>query len=174
MTPTVLVRPATLSDVEILADLGARTFAETFAAENSAENMDAYLSSAFSAERTAEELADKASVFLIAEMEGEAAGYAKLLAGEPPSCVEGERAIELSRLYVGQKWLGRGIGQALMQKCVDEARRAGARTMWLGVWERNFRAQAFYRKWGFRHVGEQIFMLGSDAQTDWVMQCELV
>lgn len=174
MTPNVLVRPATLSDVEILADLGARTFAETFAEDKTAEDIDAYLSSAFSPERTAEELADKASIFLIAEMEGEAAGYAKMRAGEPPSCVEGERAIELARLYVGQEWLGRGVGQALMQRCVDEARRAGARTMWLGVWERNFRAQAFYSKWGFRRVGEQIFMLGSDAQTDLVMQCELV
>ncbi len=174
MTPTVSVRPADASDAEVLARLGAHTFAETFAADNTAEDMDAYLSSAFSPERTAEELADKTSVFFIAEVGGEAAGYAKLCRGEPPSCVEGESAIELARLYVGQQWLGRGVGQALMQRCVDEARRVGARTMWLGVWERNFRAQAFYRKWGFRRVGEQIFMLGSDAQTDWVMQCELV
>jgi ribosomal protein S18 acetylase RimI-like enzyme len=174
MTQTVLVRPASLSDAEVLAALGARTFAETFAEDNTAADMDAYLSSAFSVERMAEELADKASVFFIAEVGGVAAGYAKLSSGEPPSCVEGERAIELARLYVGQEWLGRGVGQALMQRCLDEARRAGRQTMWLGVWERNPRAQAFYRKWGFRQVGEQIFMLGSDAQTDWVMQCELV
>ena len=173
MTPTVLVRPASIADAEILAALGARTFAETFAEDNSAEDMDAYLKSAFSPARTAEELSDKASVFLIAEVEGEAAGYAKLHMGEPPSCVEGESAIELARLYVGQQWLGRGVGQALMQRCVDEARRAGAQVMWLGVWERNSRAQAFYLRWGFRRVGEQTFMLGSDAQTDWVMQCEL-
>ena len=170
MTPTVLVRPADASDAEILLALGARTFAETFAADNTAEDMDAYLSSAFSTARTAAELADKESTFFIAEVEGEAAGYAKLRSGAPPECVTGENPVELARLYVGEEWLGRGVGQALMQRCVDEARRAGARTMWLGVWERNWRAQAFYRKWGFRAVGEQVFLLGSDAQLDWLME----
>jgi ribosomal protein S18 acetylase RimI-like enzyme len=61
----------------------------------------------------------------------------------------------------------------LLQSCIDEARRTGHRTMWLGVWERNRRAQAFYRKWGFHTVGEHIFQLGSDAQTDWLMECAL-
>ena len=42
-------------------------------------------------------------------------------------------------------------------------------TLWLGVWERNVRAQAFYRKQGFTVVGSQIFRLGSDPQRDLVM-----
>lgn len=33
--------------------------------------------------------------------------------------------------------------------------------MWLGVWEHNSRARAFYRKWEFREVGQQIFQLGA-------------
>ena len=55
------------------------------------------------------------------------------------------------------------------------ARRAarGARELWLGVWERNARAQAFYRKCGFRKVGTQIFVVGSDPQTDDVMLKEI-
>jgi ribosomal protein S18 acetylase RimI-like enzyme len=60
-----------------------------------------------------------------------------------------------------------------MQACLDEARGAGRRTVWLGVWERNERARAFYRKWDFRDVGTQPFQLGSDAQTDVVMEREL-
>ena len=38
--------------------------------------------------------------------------------------------------------------------------------MWLGVWERNERAKAFYARQGFRQVGRQIFVVGSDPQTD--------
>ena len=45
---------------------------------------------------------------------------------------------------------------------------AGARTVWLGVWERNLRAQAFYRKHGFAPIGSQIFMFGTEPQTDQV------
>ncbi|HKQ54108.1 MAG TPA: GNAT family N-acetyltransferase [Pyrinomonadaceae bacterium] len=170
MKPEVQIRCADSSDAELLAELGARTFTETFAAENTPEDMNAYLAEVFTAARLAEELADPKAVFLLAFVEGEAAGYAKLYQGEPPTCVTGESHMELSRLYVLQQWLGGGVGRALMQRCVDEARQSGARVMWLGVWEKNLRAQAFYRKWGFTTVGEQGFQLGADAQTDWVMQ----
>ena len=50
----------------------------------------------------------------------------------------------------------------------QEAQRLG-----LGVFERNERAQAFYRKHGFRQVGTQIFVVGTDPQTDHIMLREL-
>ena len=115
-------------------------------------------------------MADPASTFLIAEVGSVAAGYARLHADEPPKGIEGANPVELVRLYVSREWLGRGVGEALMRDCLDEARQAGHRTMWLGVWERNGRAQAFYRKWNFRAVGEHVFQLGSDPQTDILME----
>jgi ribosomal protein S18 acetylase RimI-like enzyme len=168
--PAPHVRRASIEDAKLLADLGARTFAETFAGDNSAEDMAAYLADSVSVGRLTEELTDPLSVFFVAEVEGRAAGYAKIHAGEVSGAVEGERPIELVRLYVSQEWLGRGVGPALMRRCLDEARALGFRTIWLGVWERNDRAQAFYRKWDFREVGEHIFRLGSDPQRDVVMQ----
>ena len=77
------------------------------------------------------------------------------------------------RLYVAQEWLGRGVGEALMRACLDEAQRKGCKTIWLGVWERNIRAQAFYRKWNFQAVGEHVFQLGSDPQRDILMERSL-
>jgi len=168
--PDITVRRATLDDANLLSQLGARTFEETFAVDNTAENMAAYLASNFSLVQQTEELSDHASIFLIAEVGGAAAGYAKLHAGEPAESVEGTKPIELVRLYVAHTWLGSGVGAALMRACLDEARRAGYKTIWLGVWERNARAQAFYRKWDFRAVGEHVFQLGSDAQTDVLME----
>jgi ribosomal protein S18 acetylase RimI-like enzyme len=38
------------------------------------------------------------------------------------------------------------------------------------VWERNRRAQAFYKKSGFVDVGTQTFLVGTDEQTDRVME----
>ena len=166
----VTLRRANPNDANLLAELGARTFLETFAADNTGEDMAAYLAANFNPARQTSELVHPASIFLIAEVRGLAAGYAKLQAGEPPAGIKGARPIELVRLYASREWLGRGIGAALMRACLDEARAAGYETIWLGVWERNARAQAFYRKWDFSAVGEHVFQLGSDPQRDLLMQ----
>ncbi|HEV2829856.1 MAG TPA: GNAT family N-acetyltransferase [Pyrinomonadaceae bacterium] len=164
------IRRANCEDADLLAELGARTFSETFAADNTSQDMSAYIAASFSVAQQTAELADPASTFLLAEVGGLATGYAKLHAGEAAEGVEGAKPIELVRLYVSLEWLGRGIGEALMRACVDEALQAGHDAIWLGVWERNGRAQAFYRKWNFRAVGEHVFQLGSDPQTDILMQ----
>lgn len=168
--PDIRVRRATVDDACLLVQLGAQTFKETFAADNTAEDMAAYLASNFNLARQTAELADDAATFLIAVVDRFTAGYAKLHAGEPAESIEGTEPIELVRLYVSREWLGRGVGEVLMHACLDEARGAGFKTMWLGVWERNARAQAFYRKWNFRAVGEHVFQLGADAQTDIIME----
>jgi ribosomal protein S18 acetylase RimI-like enzyme len=168
--PALTIRRGTLADAALLSELGARTFSETFAADNTSEDMAAYIATSFNVARQTAELEDPASTFLIAEVDGSAAGYAKLHDGEPEEGVEGPKPIELVRLYVSRDWLGRGIGEQLMRACLDEARQAGHETIWLGVWERNGRAQAFYRKWNFRTIGEHIFQLGSDLQRDFLME----
>jgi ribosomal protein S18 acetylase RimI-like enzyme len=168
--PAVTIRRGTVEDGGLLSDLGARTFAETFAADNTPEDLAAYIATSFNVERLTDELEDPASTFLIAEVDGRAAGYAKLHDGEPEIGVEGAHPVELVRLYVSREWLGRGIGEQLMRACVGEAQQAGHETLWLGVWERNARAQAFYRKWNFRAVGEHMFQLGSDLQRDILME----
>ena len=164
------IRCARIEDANLLAELGAQTFAETFTEDNTPEDMSSYLADSFNLEKLTAELADPLSIFYIAEVDGHAAGYAKIHSGEALDGVEGQKPIELVRLYVSRKWLGRGVGQALMQRCIDEARELGFQTIWLGVWERNNRALAFYRKWNFREVGEHMFQLGSDPQRDILMQ----
>ena len=170
---TPLIRRAGVNDAGLLAELGARTFSETFAADNKAEDMAAYLAASFSPAKQTEELLDALSLYLIAEIETEAVAYAQLHSGVAPECVTGDAPIELVRFYVTRQWHGRGVSGPLMRACIDEARRAGHRTMWLGVWERNGRAQAFYRKWGFQKVGEHIFQLGSDPQNDVLMEMKI-
>ncbi len=172
--PTIR-RAVTGGDAVLLADLAAQTFLEAFGDDprNRPEDMAAYMSRSFTREQQAAELADPLATFFIAEIDGVAVGYAKLRAGEPPHGVKGERPIELARLYSSRAWLGRRVGAALMRACLEEARRGDYRTLWLGVWEHNARARAFYLKWNFREVGSHIFHLGSDAQTDVLMQHEI-
>lgn len=166
------IRPATPADAGTLAVLGERTFRDTFAADSAAEDLDAYVRYAFPSDRVRAELEDEKNTCLLALAgdSGTPLGYAKLRTGAPHPSVTGPAAIELQRLYVDRAVLGRGAGAALMQACLQTARFAGHRTLWLGVWEHNQRALAFYRKWGFRKVGGRVFRLGSDDQTDFIME----
>jgi ribosomal protein S18 acetylase RimI-like enzyme len=167
------IRRGTEGDASLLAELGARTFADSFGNQNTPEDMAAYLAASFGTELQRAELVDPKNIFLILENDGVAIGYAHLRTGKPPACVSGPKPIELSRLYVESTFQGSGAGARLMEACLTEARRAGYQTMWLGVWKQNVRAQAFYRRWNFSVVGEHTFQLGADRQMDWLMERSL-
>ena len=164
----VRVRPATVDDAARLADVARRLFHDTFAADNRPEDMAAYEAATYSPALQRAEIADPAGLVLVAELGDAWAGYAHLGGGEPPPGVAGP-ALELRRFYVDPAWHGRGVAQALMAAVRAAARERGARSLWLGVWERNPRAIAFYAKCGFADVGSQPFTLGADVQTDRVM-----
>jgi ribosomal protein S18 acetylase RimI-like enzyme len=168
-----IVRPATAADAARLSRLGAATFRETFEGENTPDDMARYLAESFTSEKQAAEIADPASTVLLAERESasgvDLVGYVHLVAGPVPAAVQGPSPLELKRLYVGREWHGQGVAQALMDAALNSARMRRAQTLWLGVWERNPRAVAFYAKYGFSRVGEHTFKLGSDSQTDWLL-----
>ena len=83
------------------------------------------------------------------------------------------RPIELQRFYVDRPAHGTGVAQALMGAARQAAREFGGEHLWLGVWERNPRAIAFYTKAGFRDVGSTVFQVGPDRQTDRVLVAPL-
>jgi ribosomal protein S18 acetylase RimI-like enzyme len=163
------VRRATIEDVAALSAFGRRVFGQTFAPENTPEDLQAYLDSAYVEARQHEEIADPGIDTLLLEENGDLIAFAQLRDGSIGNGVTGQRPLELWRFYVDLAWHGRGVAQALMTSVEETARARGAGTLWLGVWERNVRAQAFYRKQGFTVVGSQIFVLGSDPQRDLIM-----
>src|SRR5579883_686258 len=160
-------------DTENLRSFAARIYYETFISVNTPENMRAYLESAFDPKGFAAELVNPRATFILAEVEDELAGYAKLCEETAPECVTGASPIELVRFYIDRKWHGSGLASALMEECLSEARHRGFKTMYLGVWEKNERAKAFYRKWNFRRVGEHVFYMGDDPQIDWWLARDL-
>ncbi|MDJ0837236.1 MAG: GNAT family N-acetyltransferase [Acidobacteriota bacterium] len=164
-----ILRLAKPADVGILVRLMEQTFRDTYGEANTPENMDTYVGSAFNRNQITRELSDPAVTYLLAELEDEPAGYAKLHDREPPSCVTGPAPIELSRIYARTDLIGRGIGGILMRGCLDQAQGKGRKTMWLSVWQPNHRALEFYTKWSFRDVGTMTFVLGNDHQTDVVL-----
>jgi diamine N-acetyltransferase len=166
------IRRATVEDAGMLAGLAYETFYDAFHdhPKNAPEDLAAYMDEAFSLETVTAELAEENSVFLVAEIDSEPAGYAKIMFGSREEGIEAERPCELNRLYARQEFIGKGVGRKLMDECFRLALENNCDVMWLGVWEYNPRARRFYEKLGFYEVGSHVFRLGSDPQTDLLMQ----
>ena len=167
----MIVRFASPADAAALSALALKTFNDAFMPFNREEDMVAYTKDAFTAAQQLREIEDPMIVTLVVE-EGDGALAAYAQVRPTPGAPHGE--VELARFYVDQVHHGRGIAQSLMAAVDAAARRLGARRIWLGVWERNHRAIAFYRKCGFEQCGTHPFLLGTDLQTDWDMVREVV
>lgn len=167
------IRIAVPEDAAMLADLARATFYDAFAATNDAADMDLHLKRAYSVRQQAAEIQDSGITTLLVEQGSSAIAYAQIRDHHVPACVTGPAPIELWRFYVDREWHGRGVAPALMERVKVESRSRGAKTLWLGVWELNNRARAFYAKCGFADVGEHIFLFGTDPQTDRVMTLAL-
>jgi len=171
MTEPILIREAGPEDAELIADISRRTFFDSFAIHNTKENMDLYLNQQFTREMQMAEVGAPGRIFLLATCDGEPAGYASMREGVTPTELGVDvAAIEILQIYSEQKMIGKGVGQALMKRCLEIARERNKDWVWLGVWEHNSRAIAFYRKWGFERFGEHVFSVGTDDQTDWWMR----
>jgi ribosomal protein S18 acetylase RimI-like enzyme len=101
-------------------------------------------------------------------------GYAQLILNSEDEAIKHINPLEIRRIYASQEYLGKGVGKELMQATISEARQRGCDCVWLGVWEKNQRAIDFYKKWGFREVGTQLFSVGDDPQNDFVMELEML
>ena len=112
---------------------------------------------------------DPGNYFFIAESAGIPVGYSKIRESLQSKDLPQADAIEIARIYAVKDVIGKGVGRMLMQEAIDYAIHLKKKIIWLGVWEKNPRAIRFYGKCGFREVGDQTFLLGSDPQRDLVM-----
>jgi diamine N-acetyltransferase len=159
-------------DAKALAEIGAKTFYDAYVNAVDLENLMTVIKETFSEGHQLEEINHPETIFLVAEEDGKMAGYAKLNMNASNEHVNGGKSLELSRIYLLQEFIGKGIGRELMQRCIDEARQRGCDSLWLGVWEHNRNAIDFYRKLGFREVGSHAFKFGNETQTDLIMELE--
>lgn len=165
----MIIRKAEQSDAKPLAQLAETTFRDTFAAQNTVEDMEAHCRSSYSEQLQSREIADSESLTIVVEQDNQLIAFAKLNWKTSPSCVLGQSVGEIQRLYIDKSWHGKGIAQDVMAECFDILKARGNDVVWLGVWEHNPRAIAFYNKFDFEKVGEHVFPLGNDPQRDIIL-----
>jgi GNAT superfamily N-acetyltransferase len=170
MKSGLVFRKATVEDTNTIVQFGADTFKAAFGPYNTSEDMAEYLAANFNHETIQSIIEDVSSFFLLGHEGNKMIGYAMLKEGTHPDFVTGPNPIELVRFYVTPEVIGLGYGSELMQACLDKALAMGHKTVWLATWQKNERAIRFYEKWGFRIVGNAIYIIGDDVTDDFVMQ----
>jgi GNAT superfamily N-acetyltransferase len=168
------VEPADASQVAELADVAARTFPLACPPAVGPDDVAAFIAENLSAERFAEYLADPDRTVLTAVEDGRILGYAMMIRGLPDdadvtAAVTARPTVELSKMYVLPDAHGGGVAAALMTEVLRHAQTLGAASVWLGVNQRNERAQRFYAKHGFVVAGTKRFRLGGHWEQDYVM-----
>jgi ribosomal protein S18 acetylase RimI-like enzyme len=169
MAETV-IRRAGPADVQVLAELGARTFTETFGHLYPPPDLAAFLAEAYGVERTAADLADPRKAAWLVEEAGAAVGYA--LAGPcglphpdvTPACGE------LKRIYFVKHRQGGGLGRRVFATVMAWLQSQGPRDVWIGVWSENYGAQRFYAREGFEKVGEYGFAVGGTIDREFILR----
>lgn len=166
---TVNFRKAATADITLLTALSQQTFKQAFGAANTPENIAAFLASAYNPEQITYELLEPANTFYITEIAGKPAGYLKLRWPAPDQRIPYSNNLQICRLYLLQEFWGWGLGDQLMQFCLEKAREMSCEAVWLTVWEHNPRAISFYQKWGFTQVSTDEFVLGNEVQLDYLL-----
>lgn len=166
----VQIRKANIEDATQLSLLSIQTFTESFAEYNTPENLELFLAATYNIPTLRNEIEDPQVSFFLAYVHDDLHGYAKIIEPLEDSTIAAASEIELARIYILKASKQIGIGSALLQRVIAFAKEKNYTAIWLGVWEYNPSAIAFYKKWGFEKYGEHIFMLGTDQQNDWLMR----
>lgn len=167
------ITEAAPSDQPRLLAFARSNFICTYAHLNDPAHMEAYISSKFSEEAFAREFRHPESAFYLCKADHQLIGYYKINFGKAQTEPDHPEGAEIERIYVVDAYKGNGIGRKMIDHASELARSRGLDYLWLGVWEKNNEALAFYQRLGFESIGSHIFELGDDQQTDLIMKLSI-
>ena len=162
-----------IEDTSAMREVAVQSYYDTFADSNTPENMVAFLSESYNLNKLEAEFYEQGSVLYLACEGDKVIGFLRLRLNDEVSEELGANSIELQRLYIDSDYHGKHVGRKLMEQAMAYAHQNKFDWIWLGVWERNFKAQKFYANWGFERFGEHVFQMGDDPQIDWILKRRL-
>ena len=153
----VVFREAVPSDALCIGVLATQVFLDNYATEGIRPSLAREVLEALSTDAIAGLLSAPRSVFIVAESAGHMIAFAQVTLGATQALVAPEGAAEINRLYVHERFTGKGVGSALLRFCEAWAAGQGVSTLWLTAWVGNARARAFYAHRGYRDLGATLF-----------------
>lgn len=170
----LILRAATAADIPALSQLGSDSFVVKFGDMYKPEDLAAFLDGTHSPAALVGELAHPERLYRLAEIDGALVGYCKLAI--PSSLTEyhdAARPIEIKQLYTAPGLTGKGIGAALMDWAMAEARAYQADAIQLSVWSGNTDAQRFYARYGFAKAADIEFWVGEQCDEEFLFALRL-
>jgi len=151
-------RDAETADALCIGVLATQVFLDTYATDGIRPSVAREVLEHFSTGAISALLSDPATAFIVAESSGHMVAFAQMTYGSTHESVAAGNTAELKRLYVQERFSGKGIGGALLRRAEALAAEQGASTIWLTVWAGNRRALAFYVRQGYKDVGASTYV----------------
>ncbi|ANZ57607.1 GNAT family N-acetyltransferase [Fructilactobacillus lindneri] len=164
------VKQISLVQLSELQKISRLTFADTFGAANTETDLKKYLDEAYSNQKLTKELNNPETFFYFGYIDHQLAGYLKLNVGKAQSDKVSNNSLEVERIYILPAFKRHGLGKKLIEVAESIAKQKHKDNLWLGVWEGNPKAIAFYQAQGFERIGQHTFVVGDDPQTDYLME----
>lgn len=166
----ITIEKASITDCNAILEIAKTTFSETFLEHNTLENLNNYLENHLNLSQIKSQLENPESVFYTAKKENKVVGYLKLNFEKSQTELQDQTALEIERIYVLKSFHGQKIGQLLMNKALEVAKKSNLNYIFLGVWEKNAKGISFYKKNNFEIFATHFFNIGADIQTDFLMK----
>ena len=171
----MILRPASLEDVPALARLGRESFIAAFGHLYEQGDLEAFLEQVYSDASVREEVIGDDCIHRIADDGERMFGYVKL---RYPSWYaehsDAQNPIALGQLYTRPDATGQGVGAALLEWAIADARGRGHDAIQLSVWAENDGAQRFYQRYGFAKIADIDFYVGSHRDDEFLYELRLI
>ncbi len=156
--------------IETLQNISIKTFTDTYGKQNTEKDLKDYFIKNYGLSKLNSEVQSDQSAYFFIYFGKQIAGYIKLNIGNNQTENISKESLEVQRIYIRKAFQRQGLGKQLINFAINYAKESNKKNIWLGVWEQNASAISFYHAMGFKQVGSHHFILGSQNQTDLIME----
>lgn len=153
------------TDAPLLAQIGTQSFIESHGHSATMVVINEYVSEKFNLPVMQQELSVAENSYHIIYYNDQPAGYSKIIFNAVHPNISLPHVTKLERLYLLEDFYQLKLGAELLQFNIDLSKANHQAGMWLFVWTENNRALRFYKKMGFRAIGNFDFKL-TDAHAN--------
>jgi diamine N-acetyltransferase len=158
-----------INEVNTLQKISIATFNQAFEHQNTKADIALHAQKSYAIEKLLHEINNAESQFYFLYAENNLAGYLKINWGKAQTENKFANSLEVERIYLLNPYQGKGLGKQFIEFAISQALQKKLDIIWLGVWEHNTNAIAFYKKLGFNPFSTHIYVVGTDPQTDILM-----
>ncbi len=164
-----------IEDAAILSALAKKTFYDTFTGTCTPTDMLHFLNFYYSVKVIEDEINTVGYHYYFAKNNNEIIGYLLFEENNEEFKSQYTKALELRRFYLLKEYQGKGAAQKMMDYFLNYALQNNYEIAFLGVWEYNYKAQNFYKKYGFAKSNHtHSFPVGDTPQLDVYMMKEIL